>query len=264
MIDVPDLPLNDGHTIPQFGLGVWQVPNSGVAAAMNSAFEAGYRSVDTAALYRNEEGVGDAIAASGIPRENLFITTKLWGSDSGYDGAMRGFDESIGKLRLDYVDLYLIHWPGRSGSKYVEAWKALEQLRADGRARSVGVSNFEISHLRRVFDSTGTVPAVNQIELHPEQPETKLRAFHAEHGILTEAYSPLAVGRLVGNRTVGALATKYDRTPAQILLRWNIQLGNRVIPKSVRPHRIRENINVFDFELADDDMATLTSLGGRA
>jgi 2,5-diketo-D-gluconate reductase A len=240
---------------------VWQVPNSSVAKAVSAAFEAGYRSVDTAALYRNENGVGDAIAATDVPREELFITTKLQGPDRGYDGAMRGFDESIRKLGLDYLDLYLIHWPGRSAGKNVEAWKALEQLRADGRARSIGVSNFDATHLGRLFDETGTVPAVNQIEVHPEQPETALRAFHAEHGILTESYSPLAVGRLVHDKTVGGLAQKYGRTPAQVLLRWNIQLGHRVIPKSVRPQRIQENIAVFDFELADDDMAVLTRLG---
>jgi 2,5-diketo-D-gluconate reductase A len=256
-VTVPDLTLNDGHTIPQFGLGVWQVPNGSVAEAVSSAFEAGYRSVDTAALYRNEEGVGSAIAAADVPREELFITTKLWGTDKGYDGAMRGFDASLSKLKLEYVDLYLIHWPGRSGTKYVEAWKGLEQIRADGRARSIGVSNFSVSHLRKLFDETGTVPAVNQIELHPHQPQQQLRAFHAEHGILTESYSPLAVGRLLQDRTVGSIAQKYGRTPAQILLRWNIQLGNRVIPKSVHPERIRENIDVFDFELADDDMAVL-------
>jgi 2,5-diketo-D-gluconate reductase A len=263
VVKVPDLTLNDGHTIPQFGLGVWQVPNSAAAKAIQAAFEVGYRSVDTAALYRNEEGVGDAVAASGIAREDLFITTKLWGTDGGYDGAMRGFDQSLSKLRLDYVDLYLIHWPERSGTKYVDAWRAFEQLKADGRARSIGVSNFHISHLRTLMDRTGTVPAVNQIELHPGQAEDQLRAFHTEHGILTEAYSPLAVGRLVRDRTAGSLAQKYGRTPAQVLLRWNIQLGNRVIPKSVRPQRIQENIDVFDFELAEDDMAVLTDLGNR-
>jgi 2,5-diketo-D-gluconate reductase A len=257
---VPELTLNDGRTIPQFGLGVWQVPNSSVAKAVSAAFEAGYRSVDTAALYRNEEGVGEAIASSGLPREDLFITTKLQGADGGYDGAMRGFDKSLGKLGLDSVDLYLIHWPDRSGTKYLDTWRAFEQLRADGRARSIGVSNFHISHLRRLFDATETVPAVNQIKLHPGQPEEQLREFHAQHGILTEAYSPLAVGQLVRDRTVGELARKYGRTPAQVLLRWNIQLGNRVIPKSVKPLRIQENIDVFDFELADDDMALLTEL----
>jgi 2,5-diketo-D-gluconate reductase A len=260
VVNVPNLTLNDGHTIPQFGLGVWQVPNSSVAEAVSSAFEAGYRSVDTAAMYRNEEGVGDAIAAADVPREDLFITTKLRGNELGYDSALRAFDESIRKLRLDYLDLYLIHWPGGSDAQQVETWKAFEQLRAAGRVRSIGVSNFGTTELRTLLDKTGTVPAVNQIELHPERPEEVMREFHAEHGIVTESYSPLAVGRLVRDRTAAGLAEKYRRTPAQILLRWNIQLGNRVIPKSVRTQRIQENIGVFDFELSDEDMAVLAGL----
>jgi 2,5-diketo-D-gluconate reductase A len=175
---------------------------------------------------------------------------------------MRGFDESIRKLRLDYLDLYLIHWPGGSDARQVDTWKAFEQLRADGRVRSIGVSNFGTVELRNLFDNTGTVPAVNQIELHPERPEEAMRAFHAEHGIVTESYSPLAVGRLVRDRTAGRIAEKYDRTTAQILLRWNIQLGNRVIPKSVTPQRIQENIEIFDFELSDEDMTVLAGLEG--
>jgi 2,5-diketo-D-gluconate reductase A len=260
MSNVPDLTLNDGNTIPQFGLGVWQVPNAKAATIIRTAIEAGYRSVDTAALYRNEQGVGDAVAAGDVPREELFITTKLWGSDQGYDGALRGFDESIRKLRLEYVDLYLIHWPPRTGTSYVDTWKAFEKLKADGRVRSIGVSNFHISHLRRLADETQTVPSVNQIELHPRQTQEQLREFHAAHGILTEAYSPLDQGRLVRDRTIRGIAQKYARTPAQIILRWHIQLGNRIIPKSVTPDRIRENINVFDFELADDDMQAIGEL----
>jgi 2,5-diketo-D-gluconate reductase A len=260
--NVPNLTLNDGNTIPQFGLGVWQVPNAKAATAIRTAIEAGYRSVDTAALYRNEQGVGDAVAAADVPREDLFITTKLWGSDQSYDGALRGFDESIRKLRLEYVDLYLIHWPPRTGTSYVDAWKAFEKLKADGRVRSIGVSNFHISHLRRLADETETVPSVNQIELHPRRPQEQLREFHAAHGILTEAYSPLDQGRLVRDRTIGGIAQKYGRTAAQIILRWHIQLGNRIIPKSVTPDRIRENINVFDFELADDDLQAISELGG--
>jgi 2,5-diketo-D-gluconate reductase A len=258
--NVPYLTLNDGNVIPQFGLGVWQVPNGKAAAAIRTAIEAGYRSVDTAALYRNESGVGEAIAAAAVPREDLFITTKLWGSDQGYDGALRGFDESIRKLRLEYVDLYLIHWPPRTGTSYVDTWKAFEKLKADGRVRSIGVSNFHISHLRRLADETETVPSVNQIELHPRRPQEQLREFHAAHGILTEAYSPLEQGRLVRDRTIAGIAQKYARTPAQIILRWHIQLGNRIIPKSVTPERIRENINVFDFELADDDLQAIGEL----
>ena len=263
MSNVPYLTLNDGNTIPQFGLGVWQVPNSKAEPAIRTAFAAGYRSVDTAALYRNESGVGDAIAAADVPREDLFITTKLWGSDQGYDGAMRGFDESIRKLRLEYVDLYLIHWPPRTGTSFVDAWKAFEKLKADGRVRSIGVSNFHISHLRRLADENLTVPAVNQIELHPRRPQVQLREFHAATGILTEAYSPLDQGRMVRDRTIGGMAQKYGRTPAQIILRWHIQLGNRIIPKSVSPNRIRENIDIFDFELSDDDMQVIGELDHR-
>jgi 2,5-diketo-D-gluconate reductase A len=262
VVDVPDLTLNDGNTIPQFGLGVWQVPNAKAATVIRTAIEAGYRSVDTAALYRNEQGVGDAVAAADVPREDLFITTKLWGSDQGYDGALRGFDESIRKLRLEYVDLYLIHWPPRTGTSYVDTWKAFEKLKADGRARSIGVSNFHISHLRRLADETETVPSVNQIELHPRRPQEQLREFHAAHGILTEAYSPLDQGQVLRDRTIAGIAQKYGRTAAQIVLRWHIQLGSRIIPKSVTPDRIRENINVFDFELADDDMQAISELGG--
>jgi 2,5-diketo-D-gluconate reductase A len=261
MSNVPYLTLNDGNTIPQFGLGVWQVPNSKAAPAIKAAFEAGYRSVDTAALYRNESGVGDAVEQAGLPREELFITTKLWGSDQSYDAAMRGFDESIRKLRLEYVDLYLIHWPPRSGTAYVDAWKAFEKLKADGRVRSIGVSNFQISHLRRLADETETVPAVNQIELHPRLPQRQLREFHAAHGILTESYSPLDQGRAVRDRTIAGIAQKYGKTPAQIILRWHIQLGCRVIPKSVTPKRILENIDIFDFELADDDVRLIDELG---
>ena len=260
MGNVPNLTLNDGNTIPQFGLGVWQVPNSKAAPTIRTAIEAGYRSVDTAALYRNESGVGDAIEATGVPREELFITTKLWGSDQGYDQAMRGFDESIRKLRLDYVDLYLIHWPPRTGTSYVDAWKAFEKLKADGRIRSIGVSNFHISHLRRLADETETVPAVNQIELHPRRAQEQLREFHAAHGILTESYSPLDQGKAVREKAILGLAQKYARTPAQIILRWHVQLGCRVIPKSVTPARIRENIDIFDFELADDDLQVINDL----
>ncbi|GAB3878152.1 aldo/keto reductase [Kibdelosporangium lantanae] len=259
VVEVPNLSLNDGRTIPQFGLGVWQVPNNVVTDAVLAALEAGYRSVDTAALYRNEEGVGTAIARSGVPREELFVTTKLRGNNLGYDQAMRGIDESLGKLGLDYVDLYLIHWPGGSTNTYVETWKAFEQIKADGRARSIGVSNFDISNLRHLFDATETVPAVNQVELNPDRPEEQLREFHAEHGIVTESYSPLAVGRLVRDRMAAEIAERYDRSPVQVLLRWNLQLGNRVIPKSVTPERIRANIQVFDFELSQEDMDLLSS-----
>jgi len=257
---IPTVALNDGARMPQIGLGVWQVPNDTVASAVHTAIEAGYRSIDTAALYRNESGVGDAVAATTVPREELFITTKLWNTDQGYDGALRAFDESIRKLRLDYVDLYLIHWPMPARQRYVETWKAFEKLRSDGRVRSIGVSNFHISHLRRLLDAVEVVPAVNQIELHPNLPQEELRAFHAEHGIVTEAWSPLARGKLLRDRTIIGLAQKYDKTPAQIVLRWHIEMGIVAIPKSVTPSRIRENIDVVDFELAADDLVAIAEL----
>jgi 2,5-diketo-D-gluconate reductase A len=260
LTNVPNLTLNDGARMPQLGFGVWQVPNQTVGAAVRTAIEAGYRSIDTAALYRNESGVGEAIAGCGVPREELFITTKLWNTDQGYDGAMRAFDESIRKLRLGYIDLYLIHWPTPSRNRYVETWKAFEKLKAGGRVRSIGVSNFHIPHLRRVIDESHTVPAVNQVELHPNLPQDELRAFHAELGIVTEAWSPLAQGKLLRDKTIRGLAQKYGKSPAQIVLRWHMQLGIVAIPKSVTPSRIRENIDVFDFELADDDLRALGEL----
>lgn len=260
MGDVPDVTLNDGASMPQLGLGVWQVPNETVASVVRTAVEAGYRAIDTAALYRNESGVGDAVAAADVPREELFVTTKLWNTDQGYDGALRAFDESMRKLRLDYLDLYLIHWPTPARPRYVETWKAFEKLRAEGRVRSIGVSNFHIAHLRRLLDETEVVPAVNQIELHPNLPQDDLRAFHAEHRIVTEAWSPLARGKLLRDRTILGLAQKYGKSPAQIVLRWHIEQDIVVIPKSVTPSRIRENIDVFDFELAADDMDAIGEL----
>ncbi|HEU5475241.1 MAG TPA: aldo/keto reductase [Actinophytocola sp.] len=252
--------LNDGARMPLLGLGVWQIPNETVAAAVHTAIDAGYRGIDTASLYRNESGVGDAVAEAAVPRAELFVTTKLWNDDQGYDGALRAFDESMRRLRLDYVDLYLIHWPTPARPRYVETWKAFEKLRADGRVRSIGVSNFHIAHLRRLLDDADVVPAVNQVELHPNLPQRELRAFHAEHGIVTEAWSPLARGKLLRDRTILGLAQKYGRTPAQIVLRWHVQQDIVAIPKSETPVRIRENIAVFDFELADDDMATIGEL----
>ncbi|MFL6142649.1 MAG: aldo/keto reductase [Labedaea sp.] len=257
---VATVTLNDGAVMPQLGLGVWQVPNELTAATVRTALDAGYRSIDTAALYRNESGVGDAVAESDIPRTELFVTTKLWNTDQGYDNALRAFDDSLRRLRLDYVDLYLIHWPTPSQPRYVETWRAFEKLRADGRARSIGVSNFHISHLRRLLDEADVVPAVNQIELHPNLPQERLRAFHAEHGIATEAWSPLARGKLLRDRSIAGLAQKYGKTPAQIVLRWHLELGIVVIPKSATPSRIRENIDVFDFELAPDDLAAIGDL----
>ncbi|MEU6266751.1 aldo/keto reductase [Saccharopolyspora shandongensis] len=261
MTQVPNITLNTGAPMPQLGYGVFQVPADQVVEPVLAALQAGYRSIDTAAVYGNEEGVGKAIADSGLKREELFVTTKLWNDAQGYDSALKAFDESLTKLGLDHLDLYLIHWPVASKDKYVETWKALQQLHADGRAKAIGVSNFQVPHLRRLLDETDVVPAVNQIELHPNLPQAELRAFHAEHGIATEAWSPLGQGKgLLDDAALAALAEKYGKSPAQVVLRWQIQLGNIAIPKSVTPSRIKENLEVFDFELADDDVAAITAL----
>lgn len=266
MTHVPNVKLNDGRLMPQLGFGVYKVPQDETVEAVRGALDTGYRSIDTAALYRNEEGVGRAIAESDVPREDLFVTTKLWNDRHGHDSALTAFDESIGKLGLDYVDLYLIHWPVPSRDLYVETWRAFERLRDEGRARSIGVSNFTEQHLGRLADESGTVPAVNQVELHPLLTQATLRAYHAEQGIATEAWAPLARGgELLSDPVLVGLAEAYDRSPAQVVLRWHLQLGNVVIPKSVTPARIRENIDVFDFTLSDDDMALIDRLhtGGR-
>jgi 2,5-diketo-D-gluconate reductase A len=259
---VQNIRLNNGVSMPQLGFGVFQVPNDETEAAVTTALEVGYRSIDTAAAYGNEAGVGAAIAKSGIPRNELFVTTKLWNSEHGYDSTMRAFDKSLDLLGIDQLDLYLIHWPRPRIDKYVETWRAFEKLLADGRTRAIGVSNFQPAHLRRVIDETGTVPAVNQIELHPYLTQNELRDVHARHNIATEAWSPLAKGGdLLTEPLITGLAQKYGRTAAQIVLRWHLQLGNVVIPKSVTPSRVKENFEVFDFELAEDDMAGITAMG---
>jgi 2,5-diketo-D-gluconate reductase A len=256
----PSLVLNDGHRIPQLGLGVYKVADADAARVVETAIGSGYRHIDTATLYNNERGVGDGVRASGVPREDIFVTTKVWDSDHGYDRTMRAFDSSLELLRFDYVDLYLIHWPVPSKDLFVDTWRALEAIRADGRALSIGVSNFAPHHIDRVLAETEVVPAVNQVELHPWLPQRAVRDYDRANGILTEAWSPLARGRVIGDRVLESIAARHGKTTAQVVLRWHIQLGNVVIPKSVSPARIAENIDVFDFELEAEDLSAIASL----
>jgi diketogulonate reductase-like aldo/keto reductase len=257
---VTTLQLNDGHQIPQLGFGVFLVPPEEAAAAVGHALKTGYRAVDTAAAYRNERGVGEGVRDSGLDRGELFITTKLWNSQQGRAEARQAFEKSLERLGDDYVDLYLIHWPAPGNDRYLETWETLCELHTEGRARSIGVSNFRVSDLERIIEATGVTPAVNQIELHPRFQQSELRAFHAEHGIATESWSPLGRGALLDDETIVGIASRHERTPAQVILRWHLQLGLIVIPKSVTPSRIEENFGVFDFELSDDDMAAIAGL----
>ncbi len=256
----PLLDLNDGHRIPQLGLGVYKITDDSAAEVVSAAIEHGYRHIDTAALYHNERGVGEGMRRSGVDRSELFVTTKVWNDRQGYDETLRAFDESIGKLALDYVDLYLIHWPAPTQDKYVDTWRALQRLREEGRARSIGVSNFHTHHLQRLFDETDVVPVLNQVELHPWLQQREVRAFDEQHGILTESWSPLARGRVLDDETLAGLAQKHGKTPAQVVLRWHVQSGLVVIPKSTSIDRIRENADVFDFELDADDLEKIAAL----
>jgi 2,5-diketo-D-gluconate reductase A len=259
---VPTITLNDQTTIPQLGFGVFQVPPDVTAKTVLNAFEVGYRHIDTAQMYENEAGVGEGIAASGIPREDLYITTKL---NNGYhrpDDARRSLDESLSRLGLDHVDLFLIHWPlpTRYDGDYVTTWRTMAEFVEDGRATSVGVSNFQPHHLDKIVSETGVVPVLNQVEVHPFFGNEAVRAACARHGVAVEAWAPIARGRVADDDTITGIADRLGRTPAQVALRWHIQRGDIVFPKTVTPERMRENFDIFDFELSDDDMSRITAL----
>jgi 2,5-diketo-D-gluconate reductase A len=252
--------MRGGEAIRQLGFGVFQVPPEVTEEAVALALEAGYRHIDTAAAYRNEAAVGLAVRASGLDRGDVFVTTKCWNDDQGREEARRAFDRSLKRLEVDYVDLYLIHWPVPARDRYVDTWKTFIELRDEGLVRSIGVSNFQASHLRRLIEETGEAPAINQVELHPHFQQVGLRREHDELGILTEAWSPLAQGQVLGEPAIVEIAEHHGRMPAQVVIRWHLQLGNVVIPKSVTPERIRQNLDVFDFQLSDAEIEAIDAL----
>ena len=260
MTAAPFITLHDGSHIPQLGLGVWQVSDAQAGPALAAAFDAGYRAIDTAAAYNNEDSIGKAIKASGLTRDKLFITTKLWNDAHGYDATLKALDTSLKKLQLDYVDFYLIHWPVPKQKLFIESWRAFAKLKEDGRVKSIGVCNFNIPHLQTLIDETGIAPTINQIELHPQLQQQELRSFHKKHNIATESWSPLGQGTILQDATIGAIAKKHRKTPAQIIIRWHLDNDLIVIPKSVTPARIKENFAVFDFRLDDDDLGQIGRL----
>jgi 2,5-diketo-D-gluconate reductase A len=260
MIHQPTISFHDSHSIPQIGLGAWKTPNDSAVSAVQAALEAGYRHIDTAAVYGNEEGVGRGIRASGVARDEIFLTTKVWNENQGYDSTLRALDESLKRLGQDYIDLYLIHWPSPWRGLYVDTWRALTKAQDEGRVRSIGVSNFAAEHLERIVDETGVPPVLNQIELHPRFQQKRLREVHAQRGIKTQSWSPLGQGQLLSDPVIARIAEKHGRTPAQAIIRWHIDNGLIVIPKSVTPSRIVENFNVFDFALDAEDMAAIAGL----
>jgi len=260
VLTVPNVRLNNGVEIPQLGFGVFQIKPEDTVEAVTTALEVGYRHIDTAEMYRNEKEVGEAIATSGIDPSEIFVTSKLNNNKHDVDDALAAFDQTLTDLRLDRIDLFLIHWPLPKVGNFVDTWKALERVYQDGRARAIGVSNFQPHHLRRLHQESTVVPAVNQIELHPYLTQDELRAFDAEHGIATEAWSPIAKGGVLEDATITDLANSYGKTSAQVVLRWHIQLGNIVFPKSVKQGRMRENFEIFDFELTDTDMSLISAL----
>ncbi|MDR1350023.1 MAG: aldo/keto reductase [Zoogloeaceae bacterium] len=256
----PFLTLNDGVQMPQLGLGTWQTPDAEAAAIVRAALDTGYRLIDTAAVYGNESGVGAGLRAAALPREKVFVTTKLWNDQQGFDNTLIAFDESLARLQLDYVDLYLIHWPAPNHDRYLDTWRALIRLKEEKRARSIGVSNFQVPHLERIIGETGVTPAVNQIELHPDFQQQALMAFHVLHGIRTQSWSPLGQGALLQDKTIRAIAKKHQKTPAQIIIRWHLERELLVIPKSVHAERLQENFAVFDFALDAEDTVQLTRM----
>jgi 2,5-diketo-D-gluconate reductase A len=257
---VPAVKLNDGNHIPQLGYGVWQVGNDEAISAVSEALKVGYRHIDTAAIYGNEEGTGKAINESGIARGDIYLTTKLWNKEQGYESTLKAFDESLKKLGTDYVDLYLIHWPLPSKDLFMETWRAFIKIKEEGRAKSIGVSNFRTADLERILKESDVVPVLNQIELHPQFQQDELRLFHSKHDIATEAWSPLGQGTILENPTLKTIAEKHGKSVAQVILRWHIETGNIVIPKSVTPARIKENFEVFDFSLNGTDHDAITKL----
>ena len=262
MSTVPTIELNDGNTIPQLGFGVFQIPPDDTADAVKTALDIGYRHIDTAEMYQNEKGVGDGIRNSGLDRSEVFITSKLNNGFHKPDDARRAFDHTLSALGFDYVDLFLIHWPLPTlyGGDYVSTWKTLEEFKKDGRARSIGVSNFQVEHLKRLAQETETVPAVNQIEVHPYFVNNEVRVYGQQHGIETEAWSPIAQGKVLDDPVITRIAEATGKSPAQVVLRWHIQRGDIVFPKSVTPQRIKDNFALFDFELGQDDVDAITTL----
>jgi 2,5-diketo-D-gluconate reductase A len=254
------LKLNDGHEMPGFGFGVWLIENRDTAQAVGAAIDIGYRLIDTAAMYGNEQGVGEAVRKAEVPREALFVATKLWNDSHGFDAALHSFDTSMNRLKLDRLDLFMIHWPVPGQDRYVETWRALIRLREEGRATSIGVCNFNAGQLQRLGDETGVFPAVNQVELHPFFQQTALRAFHAQNGIATEAWAPLGRARILEDRTLRGIAAKHGRSAAQIVLRWHVENGIVPIPKSADPARMRENFTIMDFQLDAEDLSRIAAL----
>lgn len=259
-INQPYLTFHDGRLAPQLGLGTWKLTGDAAAPAIQAAVNHGYRAIDTAYFYYNEADVGQGIAKCGVAREDLFITTKLWNNRHSHEGARTALQESLEKLQLDYIDLYLIHWPVPKENDYVQAWEGLIQLRDDGSAKSIGVCNFKIAHVQNLLDATGVTPVVNQVELHPYFQQAKLREYHQDHNIVTEAWSPLGQGTALKDPVIIEIAAKHQVSPAQVILRWHIQLGNMVIPKSANAVRIRENFDIWQFRLDDEDMTKIAGL----